>query len=64
MRPRSYRSLRGLVVKVHGNTDGREITHAIQQCYDFVHADAVQKIAASIEAENARAEEAAQPTES
>ena len=56
--------LRGLVVKVHGNTDGREITHAIQQCYDFVHADAVQKIAASIEAENARAEEAAQPTES
>ena len=46
--------LRGLVVKVHGNTDGREITHAIQQCYDFVHADAVQKIAASIEAENAR----------
>lgn len=44
--------LKGLVVKVHGNTDGREITHAIQQCYDFVKADAVNKIAASIEAEN------------
>ena len=45
--------LKGLVVKVHGNTDGREITHAIQQCYDFVKADAVNKIAASIEAEAA-----------
>ncbi len=45
--------LKGLVVKVHGNTDGREITHAIQQCYDFVRADAVNKIAASIEAEEA-----------
>lgn len=43
--------LKGLVVKVHGNTDGREITHAVQQCYDFVHAGAVQKIADSIEKE-------------
>ena len=49
--------LKGLVVKVHGNTDGREITHAIQQCYDFVHADAVRKIAESIEAENTSNEE-------
>jgi glycerol-3-phosphate acyltransferase PlsX len=39
-------------VKVHGNTDGIEITHAIQQCYDFIKSDAVNKIAASIESEN------------
>ncbi|SFG09077.1 phosphate acyltransferase PlsX [Oribacterium sp. WCC10] len=48
--------LKGLVVKVHGNTDGREITHAVQQCYDFVKADAVAKIAESIEAETAEKE--------
>ena len=47
--------LKGLVVKVHGNTDGREIKHAVQQCYDFVKADAVNKIAASIEAEQTEA---------
>ena len=44
--------LNGLVVKVHGNTDGREVTHAIRQCADFIRADAVRKIAASIAAES------------
>ena len=44
--------LKGLVVKVHGNTDGIEITHAVQQCFDFVKSDAVNKIAASIESGN------------
>lgn len=43
--------LKGLVVKVHGNTDGREITHAIRQCADFVNNNIVAKIAAQIEAE-------------
>ncbi|MDY6309266.1 MAG: phosphate acyltransferase PlsX [Oribacterium sp.] len=41
--------LKSLVVKVHGNTDGREITHAIQQASDFIKADAVGKIAAAME---------------
>lgn len=40
--------LNGLVVKVHGNTDGREITHAVRQSADFVKADVVHKIAAEI----------------
>lgn len=43
--------LRNLVVKVHGNTDGREVTNAIQQCVDFVHKDIVKKIEETIEVE-------------
>ncbi len=36
--------LRGLVVKVHGNTDGREITTAIRQCADFANRGITDKM--------------------
>ncbi len=47
--------LKGLVVKVHGNTDGRELTTAIRQCADFVKKDIVKKIQAQVEAAEAEA---------
>lgn len=40
--------LKGLVVKVHGNTKGSEITNAISQCAAFVQQGIVEKIEASI----------------
>ena len=33
--------LNGLVVKVHGNTDGREVAYAVRQCADFIEKDIV-----------------------
>lgn len=40
--------LKGLVVKVHGNTTGGEITNAINQCVTFVQQGIVKKIEQSI----------------
>lgn len=45
--------LKGLVVKVHGNTKGTEIKNAIGQCITFAKQDVVHKIEASIQAEHA-----------
>lgn len=44
--------LKGLVVKVHGNTDGSEIGYAIRQCVDFVKADVTEKIISAMRADN------------
>ena len=43
--------LKGLVVKVHGNTDGTELKHAVRQCADFCRRDIVGKIERSLLAE-------------
>lgn len=41
--------LKGLVVKVHGNTDGREVTTAILQAKDFSEKGLTEKIAKAID---------------
>ncbi len=40
--------LRGLVVKIHGNTDGSEVSAAVAQAANFVQTDIVRKIEESI----------------
>lgn len=44
--------LKGLVVKVHGNTDGSEVAAAIRQASDFARAGIVAKIEASLDTVN------------
>lgn len=50
--------LKGLVVKIHGNTDGSEVTAAIRQAADFSRSGIVQKIEESILAGQPETEEA------
>lgn len=48
--------LNGLVVKVHGNTDGTEVTAAVRQAADFVRSGIVQKISENLATEEKEAE--------
>ena len=41
--------LKGLVIKVHGNTDGKEVTTAIKQAKDFAEKKLTKKIAEAID---------------
>ena len=41
--------LKGLVIKVHGNTDGKEVTTAIKQAKEFVEKKLTKKIAEAID---------------
>ena len=41
--------LKGLVIKVHGNTDGKEVTTAIQQAKEFAEKKLTKKIAEAID---------------
>jgi len=41
--------LKGLVIKVHGNTDGKEVTTAIKQAKEFAEKKLTKKIAEAID---------------